>query len=276
LNSFEQLKRFQSGFVLREKNWRAVSLSDTRASGGQRDSVVKMSPAARIVLVSDDEQMRSLLCGLFAAHGYASVTGLDSNSALAAQQREARWDLAIVDVSAAASRVLPQLKATSRALVAICVPNNGTAAQVVAGSDVALGKPFDPRELLLVVRGMLEVEVGVDTGGDAASPAAATTAGPITLTTLVNTARVGAREIELTDVETRILHELLANASNPVSRERLTRRALLRDWSPDDRALDTHINRLRRKIGPDHRGRTPLRTVRGVGYLLLAEWQLPQ
>jgi DNA-binding response OmpR family regulator len=86
-------------------------------------------------------------------------------------------------------------------------------------------------------------------------------------------ARVGSREIELTDVETRILHELLRNASHPVSRERLTRRALLRDWSPEDRALDTHINRLRHKIGADHRGRTPLRTVRGVGYLLLGEWQ---
>jgi DNA-binding response OmpR family regulator len=236
--------------------------------------LVNTSLAARIVLVSDDEQLRPLLCGLFAAHGYTSVTGLDSESAFSAQQRQARWDLAIVDISADASRVLPPLKAASRALVAICAPNNGSAAQLVAGSDVVLGKPFDPRELLLVVRGMLDV----DSGSDAASPAAAlaTTAGPITLTMLVNTARVGAREIELTDVETRILHELLVNASNPVRRERLTRRALLRDWSPDDRALDTHINRLRRKIGPDHRGRTPLRTVRGVGYLLLAEWQPPR
>jgi DNA-binding response OmpR family regulator len=256
-----------------QRNRRAVSLSYTRASAGQRDSLVNTSPAARIVLVSDDEQLRSLLCGLFAAHGYTSVTGLDSKSALTARQREPRWDLAIVDVAADANRVLPQLKATSRALVAICAPNNGTAARdVVAGSDVVLGKPFDPRELLLVVRGMLHV----DGDGAAASPAAATTAGPITLTTLVNSARVGVREIDLTDVETRILHELLVNASNPVRRERLTRRALLRDWSPDDRALDTHINRLRRKIGPDHRGRTPLRTVRGVGYLLLADWQPPQ
>ncbi len=86
-------------------------------------------------------------------------------------------------------------------------------------------------------------------------------------------ANVAAREIELTDVETRILHELLINASTPVTRERLTRRGLLRDWSPVDRCLDAHINRLRRKLGRDRHGRTPIRTVRGVGYLLLEEWE---
>jgi DNA-binding response OmpR family regulator len=47
---------------------------------------------------------------------------------------------------------------------------------------------------------------------------------------------------------------------------------LLRAWSPGDRSLDTHINRLRRKVGRDARGRTPIRTLTGVGYLLLADW----
>ena len=47
-------------------------------------------------------------------------------------------------------------------------------------------------------------------------------------------------------------------------------------WSPDDRALDTHINRLRRKLGVDQRGRTPIRTITGIGYLLLADWKPAQ
>jgi DNA-binding response OmpR family regulator len=37
--------------------------------------------------------------------------------------------------------------------------------------------------------------------------------------------------------------------------------------------LDAHINRLRRKLGNDRRGRTPIRTVRSVGCLLLAAWE---
>jgi DNA-binding response OmpR family regulator len=222
-----------------------------------------------IVLISDDEQLRSLLCGLLIAHGLVAV-GSDTNSVLA--RRVPPCDVAIVDTCvnyAAALRALEQLEATSATTLAIFAKKSGAPApqELVARGDVLLGKPFDPRELLLIVRGLLD-------DGTSAAPAAQSmvTAGPITLSTLLNTVTVAAREVELTDVETRILRELLLAAGTPVSRERLTRRSLLRDWSPHDRALDTHINRLRGKLGDDRRGRTPLRTLRGHGYLLLADW----
>jgi DNA-binding response OmpR family regulator len=118
------------------------------------------------------------------------------------------------------------------------------------------------------VRGMLHGKPA-----DAAQRHESLVVGPITLHTLRNVATVANREIDLTGAETRILAELLARASSPVSRDRLTLRALGRQWSPFDRSLDTHVKRLRRKIGEDHAGRTPIRTIRGVGYLLLAEWR---
>jgi DNA-binding response OmpR family regulator len=89
----------------------------------------------------------------------------------------------------------------------------------------------------------------------------------------LNTAIVATREIELTGVETRILRELVIAAGTPVSRNHLTSCGLGRGWSPDDRCLDSHIKRLRRKIGCDSHGRTPIRTVRNIGYLLLERWQ---
>jgi two-component system response regulator CpxR len=231
------------------------------------------SLAARILLVSDDAQLRSLLGGLLVAHGYDGVFGVDSETALTAERLSATWDVAIVDVSipsCSAMHALRALKATNAAIVVIVPKKNGGATphELAAGGDVVLGKPFDPRELLLIIRGMLE------DNSDAEEPSDAPVAvGPISLSPLLNAATVAAREIELTDVETRILHELLLNATRPVTRERLTRRALLRNWSPDDRALDTHINRLRRKLGVDQRGRTPIRTINGIGYLLLADWK---
>ena len=231
---------------------------------------------ARLLLVSDDAQLRALLCGLLVAHGYDGVLGVDTQSALAGERLRAEWDVAIVDASVAsvgAMHSLRQLKSTNAAIVVIVPKKNGTATphEIAAGGDVVLSKPFDPRELLLIIRGMLEDSTDAEEGSD--SPLAA---GPISLSPLLNAATVAAREIELTDVETRILHELLLNATRPVTRERLTRRALLRNWSPDDRTLDTHINRLRRKLGVDHRGRTPIRTITGVGYLLLADWNPAQ
>ncbi len=99
--------------------------------------------------------------------------------------------------------------------------------------------------------------------------------GPIALSILLSHATIASREIEFTGVEARILRELMVNANRAVTREQLLRSALLREGSPDTRSLDTHINRLRRKIGSDRRGRTPLRTVRGVGYLLVEHWEPP-
>jgi DNA-binding response OmpR family regulator len=134
--------------------------------------------------------------------------------------------------------------------------------------DVTLNKPFDPRELLLVVRGFLQERSRADASGDKTL-----SLGPITLDLLFDTATVESRELKLTRVETRILRELMLRAGSPATRERLMNEGLGRDWSPVDRCLDTHINRLRRKIGRDVRGRTPIRTIRGVGYLLLAGWE---
>ena len=225
------------------------------------------------MLVSDDAQLRSLLCGLLVAHGYDGILGVDSKTAMTAERLRAEWAIAIVDVSVpsfGAMHALRALQATNAAIVVIVPKKNGDATlhDLAAGGDVVLGKPFDPRELLLIIRGMLEGNTSAEEPSDA--PVAV---GPISLSPLLNAATVAAREIELTDVETRILHELLRNAAQPVTRERLTRRALLRNWSPDDRALDTHINRLRRKLGVDQRGRTPIRTITGIGYLLLADWK---
>jgi DNA-binding response OmpR family regulator len=168
---------------------------------------------------------------------------------------------------------LRQLKATKTAMVVIVPKKNGSSMphELAAGGDVVLGKPFDPRELLLIIRGMLEGDTEAEAPSD--SPVSV---GPISLSPLLNAAMVATREIELTGVETRILHELLLNATRPVTRERLMRRALLRNGSPDDRTLDTHINRLRRKLGVDIQGRTPIRTITRVGYLLLADWEPAQ
>jgi DNA-binding response OmpR family regulator len=227
-------------------------------------------PAARIVVVSDDGQLRSLVCSLLNAHGYGNVASVDTSSVPAVTRRLAEWDVAIVDTSGfpgGGLRALQQAKNVSRATIAIFADKNGAAAprELVAGTDVVLGKPFDPRELLLVIRGILDGQ------GDAAPQDATLSAGPITLSPLLNHATVATREIELTGVEARILRELMSNVNRSVTRERLMERASLR--SPDARGLDTHVSRLRRKIGVDRRGRTPIRTVRGTGYLLVERWE---
>lgn len=242
-----------------------------RVSSEDTPDAERAQRAPRILLVSDDEQLRSLLGGLLNAHGYSGVVGVDHRGARAPQRPPGKWDVSVVDTSAFyddALRLLRQLKGAGAATIAIFAKRNGAAApnDLLAETDVLLGKPFDPRELLLVIRGMLDGKDDAEGQGDAT-----VTAGPITLSTLLNQATVASREVELTGVEARILCELIINATRPVTRERLLRRAMLR--SADTRSLDTHVSRLRRKIGSDRHGRTPIRTVRGVGYLLVEHWE---
>jgi two-component system response regulator CpxR len=227
----------------------------------------------RILLVSNDEQLRALLCELLVAHGYPGVLGVDTFAALAVGSQLTSRSVAIVDASvsyADAVRAIRKLRKSGSASIVVIAATGETVANadLVTNGDVLLVKPFDPRELVFIVRTMLRGQMP-----DAPEARESLSAGPIRLHTLLNTVTIEAREIDLTGVETRVLEELLVNASNPVSRDRLTRRALGREWSPFDRSLDTHINRLRRKIGEDRCGRTPIRTLRGVGYLLLAEWE---
>ena len=128
--------------------------------------------AARILLVSDDAQLRALLGGLLVAHGYVGVSGVDSQAALAAERLGAEWEIAIVDVSVpscSAVRALRALQATTAALVVIVPKKNGNATphELAAGGDVVLGKPFDPRELLLLIRGLLQDNPDVEESSDA-------------------------------------------------------------------------------------------------------------
>jgi len=229
--------------------------------------------AERILFVSDDEQFRAPLCGLLALHGYANVLGMSSLAAFGSSAALTNVDVAIVDTSAScgeALRALRKLKTSDDTSIVVIVANGRTFAsrELATNGDVVLAKPFDPRELVFVVRGMLHGR-----GRSAARGRESLSAGPVTLHALLNTATVAAREVGLTGAETRVLEELMINAGKPVTRDQLTRCALGRPWSPFDRSLDTHMNRLRRKIGKDVVGRTPIRTIRSIGYLMLSEWE---
>lgn len=219
----------------------------------------------RILLVSDDLQLRALLGQLLAAHRY-DVSAVHACAPLTC---EAGCDAAIIDAAAphGAARWLRNLERTGHVpTLAIAVGKNARAAETLwSRVDAVLHEPFDARKLLLVMRGLLAARR--ETVGRAAL-----TTGPVTLHSLLNTATVEAREVALTGAETRVLRELMLAASTPVSRDKLTRCGLGRDSSPDDRCLDTHIKRLRRKLGTDRHGRTPIRTVRNIGYLLVAQW----
>jgi two-component system phosphate regulon response regulator OmpR len=131
-----------------------------------------------------------------------------------------------------------------------------------SGADDYLGKPFEPRELVLRLRAMLR---------RTAVPVLETPAGPVRLGPLefdpVRAELSGPNgPIYLTGGESALLAALAARPNEVFSREDIV--ATLGMDETGERAIDVQVTRLRRKIEADPREPRFLHTVRGRGYVL--------
>lgn len=78
---------------------------------------------------------------------------------------------------------------------------------------------------------------------------------------------VEGRDLVLTTVEFEILARLVQSAGTIVGREQLVAEVFERQFNPEDRSLDVHISRLRKKLAPHG---SLIVTIRGVGHMLRA------
>jgi DNA-binding response OmpR family regulator len=78
---------------------------------------------------------------------------------------------------------------------------------------------------------------------------------------------INGRSLDLTTVEFEILARLVQSAGSIVLRERLVTEVFARELNPEDRSLDVHISRLRKKLAPHG---SLIVTIRGAGHLLRA------
>ena len=134
------------------------------------------------------------------------------------------------------------------------------------GADDYLPKPFNPRELLARIKAILRRSR--DTVPDDASEFSV---GPYTAHIKRREISADGEVLKLTNAEFTILATLMRSAGEVVSRDALTRTALGRQLLPDDRSLDTHISNLRKKLHSGNAADSPIRSVRGSGYVLIPE-----
>ena len=130
-------------------------------------------------------------------------------------------------------------------------------------------KPFSPRELLARVKAMLrrprmrdiaavdEVSVSVTLGALQVDPAA-------------RIVTVGSRPVELTRTEFDLLATMMDRPNLAFTRRQLIEAVWGREWFGDDHVVDVHIGHLRTKLGDDAGEPRFIRTVRGVGYGMVA------
>lgn len=127
------------------------------------------------------------------------------------------------------------------------------------GADDYVTKPFSPREVMLRLRALLRRRGGEE------SVAGPFTAGGIKVDLSRHVATLSGRNLRLTTTEFRLLAALVENKGRVLMRDRLLRKVWGYETAFDTRTVDTHVRRLREKLGTSA---TRLETVRGVGYRL--------
>ncbi len=229
----------------------------------------------RALLVDDDRELARLLTDYLATHGVAVDNVEDGITALdrLATGIEA-YDIVLLDVMLPGIdgfEVCRRIRARHDIPIVMLTARGEDTDRVVGlelGADDYVPKPFSPRELLARMRAVLRrARPGPGHGGGDRVEV-----GDLVVEVPAHKATLGGKELQLTSFEFRVLVALARRAGETVTREELAGVVLPKGGRYDpsvDRSLDVHVSHLRAKLGDEAREPRRIRTVRGVGYVLV-------
>ena len=227
----------------------------------------------RALLVDDDLELARLLADYLGSHAVALQHVEDGTRAL--EQLESPpepFDIVLLDVMLPGMdgfEVCRRIRARHDVPVIMLTARGEDTDRVVGlelGADDYVPKPFNPRELLARMRAVVRRTRPASGSGDRVE------VGDLQVDVPAHRASLAGKELQLTSFEFRVLVVLARRAGETVTREELAGVVLPKGGRYDpsvDRSLDVHVSHLRQKLGDDAREPRRIRTVRGVGYVLV-------
>lgn len=213
------------------------------------------------ILIADDEQlMRQLVIDFLRPEGYEILEASDGKEALEIYDKE-HPDLILLDVMMPGYdgwTVCREIRRESTVPIMMLTAKGEEIDQLFAydlGADEYITKPFSPKILVAKIKALLrrsqneqethETDEGVAIDRDARQVV------------------LDGKNVDLSPTEYKLLDYLMSNTGKALSRRQILNQVWNYDYYGDLRTVDTHINRLRIKLGD--KGRY-IRTVRGYGY----------
>jgi DNA-binding response OmpR family regulator len=232
--------------------------------------LTRASVMSKILVVDDEPDAVELIKFNLKAAGYEVLTASDGDEALK-KARAVLPDLIILDLmlpEVDGLEVCKILRRDQRVSATPIIMLTAKAAEIdrvlglELGADDYVTKPFSPRELVLRVKRLLR------TGPATTEKADQITIKELSLDVPRHQASVKGRPIELTATEFKLLTVLVQRRGRVQSREQLLQDVWEYNNLFDTRTVDTHVRRLREKLGLAAKY---LDTVRGVGYRFIEE-----
>ena len=233
-----------------------------------------MQRKIRILIVEDEEAIRTGLRDVLVFHGYELDCAADGNEGLD-KALSGSFDLILLDIMLPGMdgfEICNRIRSRDREQPIIMLTARSSDEDIIQGlslgADDYVAKPFSVAQLVLRVQAVLRrSRIGVEMDhqlrlGDG-----------IEIDSRNLSGRRGEQALSFTRREVEILQYLKANSERPVSREELLNRVwgYAKNLQLETRTVDIHIAKLRRKIEPDPAQPRYLLTVRGAGYRLLTE-----
>ena len=223
-----------------------------------------------LLVVDDDARIRELLRRYLAGSGFrVTVAGDAAEARLKLASME--FDLVVLDVMMPGENGLDLTQSLRRTaapgeagrtpilLLTAMAESEDRITGLERGADDYLAKPFEPRELVLRIRNILQ---RVPAAG--AEPRRHVRFGPFRFDLERSELSRGDEPIRLTAAEAGLLATLMRRPAEPISRETLAEEA---QFSGNVRTVDVQMTRLRRKIEADPKFPRYIQTVRGTGYV---------
>jgi two-component system, OmpR family, phosphate regulon response regulator OmpR len=228
---------------------------------------------AHLLIVDDDERIRNLLQKFLIRNGFLVSAARD-----AAHARRILlgldFDLVVMDVmmpgedGVSLTRHLRETRTTPVLLLTAKGETQDRILGLEAGADDYLGKPFEPKELLLRINAILRRAPVVE---QAMILPKVMNLGDVRYDVDRGEMWMGSGRIRLTATESQLMRIFSSNPSKPLSRTRLAEELGRDGGQAQERAVDVQITRLRRKIENNPKQPRYIQTIRGAGYMLAPE-----